>query len=168
MQLIPETAIRHGVQNLYDTGDNIRGGARHLRYVLDRLNGHVRLAMAAYNAGERRVERYRAIPPYPETRDYVRKVMIYYKSFRGNYQTSQAKRCCWPCTTSHCSLSPCPFQPISGMFALPLRSNGCRHKKEGQPRGRPDVVASRSGGHLVNSRPGRSSPQRPSRRSVSG
>ncbi len=91
MQLIPETAIRHGVHNLYDTGDNIRGGARHLRYLLDRFNGNIRLAVAAYNAGERRVERYHAIPPYPETRDYVRKVMIYYKSFRGDYQATPGK-----------------------------------------------------------------------------
>ena len=91
MQLIPETAIRHGVRNLYDTGDNIRGGARHLRYLLDRFNGTVRLAVAAYNAGERRVERYRAIPPFQETRDYVRKVMIYYKNFRGDYQVSPGK-----------------------------------------------------------------------------
>ncbi len=91
MQLIPETAIRHGVHNLYDTGDNIRGGARHLRYLLDRFNGNVRLAVAAYNAGERRVERYRAIPPYQETRDYVRKVMIYYKEFRGDYQAAPGK-----------------------------------------------------------------------------
>jgi soluble lytic murein transglycosylase len=88
MQLIPETAIRHGVENLYDTDDNIRGGARHLRYLLDRFNGNIRLAVAAYNAGEHRVERYRAIPPYQETREYVQKVMIYYKSFRGNYQHS--------------------------------------------------------------------------------
>lgn len=91
MQLIPETAIRHGVENLYDTGDNIRGGARHLRYLLNRFNGNVRFAVAAYNAGEHRVERYRAIPPYPETREYVRKVMIYYKSFRGDYQASPRK-----------------------------------------------------------------------------
>lgn len=91
MQLIPETAIRHGVRNLYDTGDNIRGGARHLRYLLDRFNGNLRLAVAAYNAGERRVERYRAIPPYQETRDYVRKVMIYYRNFHGDYQVSPGK-----------------------------------------------------------------------------
>ena len=57
MQLIPETAIRHGVENLYDTNENIRGGARHISYLLDRFNGNLRLAVAAYNAGEGRVER---------------------------------------------------------------------------------------------------------------
>jgi hypothetical protein len=87
MQLIPETAIRHGVENLYDTNDNIRGGARHIRYLLDRFNGNLRLAVAAYNAGEHRVERFHAIPPYQETREYVRKVMTYYKSFKGHYRS---------------------------------------------------------------------------------
>ena len=52
MQLIPETAIRHGVRNLYDANDNITGGAKHLRYLLDRFHGNIRLALAAYNAGE--------------------------------------------------------------------------------------------------------------------
>lgn len=74
---------RHGVRNVYDTGGNIRGGARHLRYVLDRCNENMR--MAAYNAGERCMERYRAIPPDPEIRDSVRKVMLYYHSFQGEY-----------------------------------------------------------------------------------
>lgn len=83
MQLIPETAIRHGVQNLYDTRDNIAGGARHMRYLLDRFHGNVRLALAAYNAGERKVDRYRQIPPYKETRSYVKKVMGFYRDYRG-------------------------------------------------------------------------------------
>ncbi len=83
MQLIPETAIRHGVRNLYDTRDNIAGGARHLRYLLDRFHGNVRLALAAYNAGERKVDRYRQIPPYEETRSYVKKVMGFYRDYRG-------------------------------------------------------------------------------------
>lgn len=86
MQLIPETAIRHGVENLYDTNENIRGGARHIRYLLDRFNGNLRLAVAAYNAGEGRVERYHAVPPYAETREYVRRVLSYYKSFKGQYR----------------------------------------------------------------------------------
>lgn len=82
MQLIPETAIRHGVRNLYDANDNITGGAKHLRYLLDRFHGNIRLALAAYNAGERRVDRYGQIPPYKETQDYVKRVLVYYRSYK--------------------------------------------------------------------------------------
>ncbi len=82
MQLIPETAIRHGVQNLYSTDDNITGGAKHLRYLLDRFHGNLRLAIAAYNAGERTIDRYGKIPPYKETRLYVQRVMNYYREYK--------------------------------------------------------------------------------------
>ncbi len=82
MQLIPETAIRHGVRNLYDANDNITGGAKHLRYLLNRFHGNVRLALAAYNAGERKVDRYGQIPPYKETQDYVKKVLVYYRGYK--------------------------------------------------------------------------------------
>ena len=82
MQLVPETAMRHGVQNLYDTNENVWGGARHLRYLLDRFHGNTRLALAAYNAGERKVDRYKQIPPYKETRNYVQKVLSYYRDYR--------------------------------------------------------------------------------------
>lgn len=82
MQLVPETAIRHGVRNLYDANDNITGGAKHLRYLLDRFHGNTRLALAAYNAGERKVDRYGQIPPYKETQDYVKKVLIYYRGYK--------------------------------------------------------------------------------------
>jgi soluble lytic murein transglycosylase len=82
MQLIPETAIRHGVRNLYDANDNITGGAKHLRYLLDRFHGNIRLALAAYNAGERRVDQYGQIPPYKETQDYVKRVLVYYRSYK--------------------------------------------------------------------------------------
>jgi hypothetical protein len=82
MQLIPETAIRHGVRNLYDTKENIGGGAKHLRYLLDRFHGNLWLALAAYNAGEKKVDRYRQIPPFKETQLYVKKVIGYYREYR--------------------------------------------------------------------------------------
>lgn len=82
MQLVPETAIRHGVRNLYDATENITGGAKHLRYLLDRFHGNIRLALAAYNAGERKVDQYGQIPPYKETQDYVKRVLVYYRSYK--------------------------------------------------------------------------------------
>jgi soluble lytic murein transglycosylase-like protein len=82
MQLVPETAIRHGVRHLYDTNENVTGGAKHLRYLLNRFHGNTRLALAAYNAGERKVDRYGKIPPYKETQDYVKRVLVYYRGYK--------------------------------------------------------------------------------------
>ena len=75
MQLIPDTARRFGVRNLLDPAQNIRGGMAYLRWLLAFFEGDVALAAAAYNAGERAVERYRGVPPYAETRLYVRKIL---------------------------------------------------------------------------------------------
>lgn len=78
MQLMPGTASVLGVRNSFDPGQNIDGGVRHLRGLIDRFPNNLPLAIAAYNAGERAVLSYGGIPPYPETQDYVTKVLRYY------------------------------------------------------------------------------------------
>jgi len=83
MQLIPETAIRHGVRNLYDTRSNIGGGAKHLRYLLDRFHGNIRRALAAYNAGKKKIDRHRQIPSFKETQSYAKKVMGYFRDYQS-------------------------------------------------------------------------------------
>ena len=74
MQLIPATARRFGVVDAFDPADNIQGGARYLRYLLDLYRGDYPLALAVYNAGEGAVAKYGAVPPYPETQNYLKLV----------------------------------------------------------------------------------------------
>lgn len=81
MQLMPQTAVRLDVRDLYDPDDNVGGGTKYLRQLLDRFHGNLPLALAAYNAGENVVDRYQALPPIDETRQYVRKVLRYYRTF---------------------------------------------------------------------------------------
>lgn len=75
MQLIPETSVRFNVRKPFDPEQNIRGGLAYLRWLLAYFQGDVALVAAAYNAGEGTVNRYRGIPPYPETRDYVKRIL---------------------------------------------------------------------------------------------
>jgi soluble lytic murein transglycosylase-like protein len=90
MQLMPATATRLGVEDPFDPEDNVRGGVREFARLVDRYRGNLQLALAAYNAGEGAVERYRGIPPYAETRDYVARILGLYtgKPYRasGSYR----------------------------------------------------------------------------------
>src|SRR4051812_26894447 len=92
MQLIPETGRRFGVQNFFDPQQNIEGGVRYIKYLLEMFGGNVDLSLAAYNAGENLVARLGKIPPYPETRNYVRKIRAVYTKPSTASLTSSLKR----------------------------------------------------------------------------
>ncbi len=84
MQLMPETAQELGIEDPLHPTDNVRGGTRYLRSMLDRY-GDLTRALAAYNAGPTAVDRYGGVPPYPETRDYVDRVLTYYRAYHGDF-----------------------------------------------------------------------------------
>jgi Transglycosylase SLT domain len=103
MQLIPATARRFGVADVFDPVDNIQGGARYLKYLLDLYHGDYPLALAAYNAGEEAVARYGGVPPFPETQNYVvqvrKQIEMTAKAGRGDAKTTTTE------------LAPAPEEP---------------------------------------------------------
>ena len=84
MQIMPQNFRTLEIQDPFDPKQNIMGGARYFRSLLDRYEGKVALTLAAYNAGPSAVDRYRRIPPYVETQDYVEKVLRYYRYYKNN------------------------------------------------------------------------------------
>ena len=82
MQLMPATARRFGVTDSYNAGQNIRGGAQYLAWLLKRFNGNLTLAAAGYNAGEGAVAKYGGVPPYNETQRYVQRVAVLADRYR--------------------------------------------------------------------------------------
>jgi soluble lytic murein transglycosylase-like protein len=98
MQLMPPTASRFGVTNIWDPKQNIEGGARYMRFLLDTFSGDVQLALAGYNAGEGAVMKYgNKVPPYSETREYVRRIGNRYSMIRdpnaiANASTARAEQ----------------------------------------------------------------------------
>jgi soluble lytic murein transglycosylase-like protein len=89
MQLMPDTARLHNISDAYNPSENVEGGARHLRMLLDRYQGDLEVSLAAYNAGSAAVEKHRGIPPFPETKEYVRRVLRFYDSYRNALQPFQ-------------------------------------------------------------------------------
>lgn len=85
MQLMPATARLHNVWRTMEPRQNVEGGVEHLRYLLDRYAGNLRLTLAAYNAGEKAVDMHGGVPPYPETREYLSRVL----RFRDSYLREQ-------------------------------------------------------------------------------
>ncbi|GAA5077492.1 hypothetical protein GCM10025759_23510 [Lysobacter panacisoli] len=83
MQLMPATARRFGVANVFDSGQNIRGGVQYLAWLLKRFNNNLTLAAAGYNAGEGAVDRYKGVPPYDETQRYVERVAVLAERYRS-------------------------------------------------------------------------------------
>ena len=83
MQLMPDTAERYGVRNIFDPRQNIVGGVRYLRDLLETFGHNLRLAVAAYNAGENSVLRYGDVPPFPETINYVNRVLKLQDAYRN-------------------------------------------------------------------------------------
>ena len=79
MQLMPDTAKRFGLLDVFQPAENLMTGARYLRQLIDKYSGELRLALAAYNAGEGAVDQFQEIPPYAETQNYVREVIQRYQ-----------------------------------------------------------------------------------------
>lgn len=82
MQLMPETAQAMGVEDILNPHQNITGGIQYFKQMVNRFNGDVSLALAAYNAGSRNVLNYKGIPPFKETRYYIKKVLKYYQIYK--------------------------------------------------------------------------------------
>ena len=88
MQLMPQTAVNMNVRNTFSPDENIDGGVRYLRYLIDRYEGNLSLALAAYNSGETAVKKWGTVPPYPETQNYVQRILNLYNGTGGSISGS--------------------------------------------------------------------------------
>src|ERR1700674_337411 len=120
MQLMPDTAVELAVYHPYDADENLRGGTAYLRRMIDTFQGSVEMALAAYNAGPGAVERHHGVPPYPDTVDYVKRVMALY---HGNASPLQAVAWQW-----HPGSRPAPYviRGANGRLLLTTAISGSR------------------------------------------
>jgi soluble lytic murein transglycosylase-like protein len=134
MQLMPATASRLGVADPFDPEQNIRGGVREFARLVDRFHGNLQLALAAYNAGEGAVSRYRGIPPYNETRNYVSQILTIYtgKPYRlsGSYRTVRVRMMTDP-STGRTVITNQPAAKATGGFSLSRSGSGSGPLKGG-------------------------------------
>lgn len=111
MQLIPSTARRFGVSDAFNPAENILGGVRYLRFLLDYYQGDYTRTIAAYNAGEGAVDKYKGIPPYRETRNYVSQVAKNLKMARASSPVAAA------------TVRPAPVAPAEGETSRPIQAS---------------------------------------------
>jgi len=95
MQLIPDTAERFNVRNAFDATQNMRGGMRYLRWLLSYYRGNVPYVLAAYNAGEGRVDQHKGVPPFPETRAYVKRIVALYGGVQHKFDETLTTAPLW-------------------------------------------------------------------------
>jgi hypothetical protein len=112
MQLLPETAARFGVQNIFDPQENINAGTQYLRELLQRYNNDLVLALAAYNAGPERVLEFGRVPPYPETTSYIRRVKRAYEKSKAGLTLETA-----PATATKKKVTPSATSSNPGTVA---------------------------------------------------
>ncbi|HEX4963841.1 MAG TPA: lytic transglycosylase domain-containing protein [Thermoanaerobaculia bacterium] len=139
MQLMPDTASLFNVRDAFDPQENLRAGTRYLRQLLDRFAGRVELALAGYNAGPGAVEKHGGVPPYAETRDYVKQVMALYRGDRGGRVTQAGNA-----EFASLRIPPVP-QSVAGSASDPLPPNRRKPRLVRGPNNRLLVTTSFSG-----------------------
>ena len=135
MQLMPGTAARFGVRNIFDPRENIEGGTRYVRWLLDRFRGDVRLALAGYNAGEGAVDKYGwRVPPYSETQNYVRRIFARYSLIRDPQSARLAPE-------GHGGIASCESEKRASSIRRASRRAPARRQAASEPVGAPARAA---------------------------
>jgi soluble lytic murein transglycosylase-like protein len=123
MQLMPDTAVELAVFHPYDVDENLRGGTAYLRQMIDAFQGSIEMALAAYNAGPGAVERHHGVPPYPDTVDYVQRVMALYHGNDSSLRSTPSVAWQWHPGRRP---APCVVRGANGRLLLTTSLSGSR------------------------------------------